>query len=194
MHMKADTIIVFLIIALIMLAFISTVVTADDDRSVKNKDRPGRDKDDGDDDWKKDKRYPTLKPTLTPKPTLKPTPAKKPAPTPTQAPIQPPVPEPTVQPPTTVIQRPSYGLEPATVPATPSPVPGLVTMKAEISGNDPASPSPAPMSGTRALPTPLVSGMELPGPDTSIGTVLAVIIGIACLGYMAYLGSVMLRK
>jgi len=65
-----------------------------------------------------------------------------------------------------------------------------------VSINDRASPSPSAgsVSDTILLPTPLVSGVELTRPDINIGSLFVVLIGLACVGYMAYLCSVMIRK
>jgi hypothetical protein len=58
------------------------------------------------------------------------------------------------------------------------------------SPSPPASPTPAPT----ILPTPLVSDVELARPGFNIATMFAVLIGLACVGYIAYLGVVVIKK
>jgi hypothetical protein len=74
----------------------------------------------------------------------------------------------------------------------PTPEPDIVS----VNNNTKASPSPAasPTPGPTILPTPLVSAVEFARPGLNIGTIFAALIGLACAGYIAYLGSVIIRK
>ncbi len=77
---------------------------------------------------------------------------------------------------------------------TPGPTPKPETIPAnnstEASPSPPASPTPAPT----ILPTPLVSDVELVRPGFNIATLFAMLIGLACVGYIAYLSLVVIRK
>lgn len=174
MHKIAYTIAVVLLIALVTLAFIATVAMADKHKANKDNSKPNFDDH-------------SARPPVTPKPTPGPSPAATPMPTPTEVPTPVPAPAPisTPIPITDPISipylDPALTPESAMIPVNNSPLDSL---------SQPVSPTPIITSS----PTPLVSDAILSRPGNSTGITLAVLSGLACAGYIIYLGYMMIRK
>ena len=175
MHKKAYTIAVVLLIALVTLACIATVAMADKHKAKKDNSKPNFDDH-------------AARPSVTPKPTPGPSPVATPTPIPT-----PPLPIPTPIPTPDPLSRPQIQTQSHTT-LTPAPTPESAVIPVNnspfVSLSQPVSPTPI----ITPRPTPLVSDVERPRTGSNPGIMLAVLSGLACAGYIIYLGYVMIRK
>lgn len=71
---------------------------------------------------------------------------------------------------------------------TPTPAPSNATVLNETVAPAPSLPCPAP------IPTPLPAGVSRERAGMSAATMASMLLGLACAGFVAYLGYLMIKK
>jgi outer membrane biosynthesis protein TonB len=124
---------------------------------------------------------PTPVPDNTPTPSPAPVPETTPTPETTPVPVSAPVSQ---QVPIDVL----YNMQPRWPVFNTTPVPTEAPLQKAAAVLSMLSDDPTP------VPSPLVTDIELTRPGVSPGVIISALMGFACIGYLAYLGYVMIRR